>query len=135
MQFSTAITNLLLFLVKISILRMKIVKYECILACNSSHFSNFTGNNCSNYTHKSSFSRALIWYEVLCDIIFTLTCMIDGCNEKYVYESSTICTILFLPSSGRKEKKCMILNKKVIKKPVQTSSARRFRRLFSSLHM
>jgi len=45
----------------------KIVKYECILACNSSHFNNFTGNKCG-------FSWALIWYEILCDIIYTLGC-------------------------------------------------------------
>src|SRR5271155_5886659 len=74
MQFLTEIMNLLLFLVKISTLRMKIVKYECILACNSRHFNNFIGNNCSNYTHKCSFSWALIWYKILCDIIYPLGC-------------------------------------------------------------
>jgi len=45
-----------IFLVKIYTLTMKIVKYECILACNSSHFNNFIGINFSNYTHECSFS-------------------------------------------------------------------------------
>src|SRR5271154_1366485 len=74
MQFLTEITNLLLFLMKIATLRMKIVKYECTLACNSRHFNNFIGNNCFNYTHKCSFSWALIWYKILCDIIYPLGC-------------------------------------------------------------
>jgi len=96
MQFLTEITNLLLFLVKISILRIKIVKYECILACNSSHFNNFTGNNCPNYTHKCSFSWALIWYKILCDIIYTLSCR--GGHNHF----ATLCRYLFWIWSHRK---------------------------------
>jgi hypothetical protein len=42
----------------------EIVKYECILACNSRYFNSFIRNNCSTYTHKCSFSRALLWYKI-----------------------------------------------------------------------
>jgi hypothetical protein len=44
----------------------EIVKYECILAFNSRYFNNFIRNNCSNYTHKCSFSRRLLWYKIHC---------------------------------------------------------------------
>jgi hypothetical protein len=55
-------------------MKNEIVKYECILPCNSRHFNNFIGNNCSNYTHTSSFWWALICYKILCDIIHALSC-------------------------------------------------------------
>ncbi len=73
-QFLMEITNLLLFLVKICTWKMKIVKYECISACNLRHFNNFIRNNCSNYTHKFSFWWALIWYKILCSIIYIISC-------------------------------------------------------------
>jgi len=44
-------------------------KIRVHLACNSSYFNNFPGNNCSNYTHKCSFSWTLIWYKILSEII------------------------------------------------------------------
>ncbi len=68
------ITNLLLFFMKIFTWRMKIVKCECILAYNSGHFNHFIGKSCSTYTHKSSFWWALIWYKILCDTNYTLSC-------------------------------------------------------------
>jgi hypothetical protein len=75
MQFLMEITNLLFFLVKISTLRMKIVKYECILPRNSRYFDNFISNNCSNESHKCVFFLwDLILYKILCDIIYTLSC-------------------------------------------------------------
>ena len=74
MQFLTKITNLLLFFMKVSRRRMKIVKYGCISACISRHFNNFIRNDCSDYSPKYSFSRASIWYKTLCDISYTLSC-------------------------------------------------------------
>jgi len=89
---------MLLFLVKISTLRMKIVRYECILSCNSRHFNNFIGNSCSNSTHKCSFSWALIWYKILCDIIYNLSCRggRNGCFTPCIFSSILLLPCLWL---------------------------------------
>ncbi len=105
MQFLMDITNSLLFFVKISTWRMKIVKYECILACNSRHFNNFIRNNCSNYTHKCNFSWALIWYKILCDIICTLSCrggVMVFLHPLLCWNSDILSYILHEWSSARK---------------------------------
>jgi hypothetical protein len=102
-QFLMGITNSLLFLVEISTWRMKIVKYECILACNSRHFNNFIRNNCSNYTHKCSFSWALIWYKIFCDIIYTLSCR--GGRNDFV-TPSTMLKFWYFESYSARMKLC-----------------------------